>query len=267
MKKYRHTHRSVILFLLLSPLTLFIYPLVLLTHLGKEVNRMNEGKEGYRKSMNYVGVFFLGFITFFIVPIVWFCRVSRKLGEKGTELGIKKPHTSAISFFLLVFLFGAFIITALIGLAKFFHTANAVERKLNALMEEEAAKAAEEEILPEATSIAEEAAPVIESESAEEPQPEEEAEEAAEEEPEEEPAPFDYVTETPQDISDPNTPRSEIAAIYHVAARTDTRKWQVRVPNSDIPPKLFDSQEEAVAYAKGLAARRHATVRLKKKNG
>ena len=144
MKKYRHTHRSVILFLLLTPLTIFIYPIVVFHHIGKETNRMYEGVEGYKKSMPFLGAFFLGFITLGIVPLVWTCKVASKIGRKGYALGIRKPHTSAVSMVWLTFIFGWLIITFLIGFAKFLHTVNSVERKLNALMEEKA----EEEVKP-----------------------------------------------------------------------------------------------------------------------
>lgn len=273
MKKYRHTRRSVILFYLLTPLTIFIYPIVVLHHMGKETNQMYEGVEGYKKSMPFLGVFFLGFITLGIVPIVWLCRVSGKIGKKGEELGIQRPHTSIASMLLLCILFGWLVITHIIGMVKFLHACNVVERRLDFLAEEEAKAAAEAEILPEPESIQEEAPeaemiaeePVVEESAPMEETPEEPEEESVEEEPADEPAPFEYVTEIPQEIEDPEAPRSEIAAIYHVAGREDIRKWQVRVPGTDTLPKLFDSEEEAIAYAKGLAARRHATVRVKKK--
>ena len=68
---------------------------------------------------------------------------------------------------------------------------------------------------------------------------------------------FEHVAEQPSDDKD-------ISAVYHVACRREVRKWQVRFAESEHPIKLFDSREEAVAYAKGLAAARHATVRAKR---
>lgn len=247
MQKFRHTRRSVFLFLLLTPLTLLIYPIVVMTHIGKDVNRMNEGKEGYKKSMNYVGVFFLGLITFGIVPLVWTCRVSRKIGEKGAELGIAKPHTSAISYFMLCFLFSFLIITFIIGLCKLFHTCNAVERKLNEQMDAKALAEAEADILPSNEAPAEEV-PALEQPK-EEPKPEEKpAEEPKAEEPK------------PEAKEEPKPEAKEEPA---PAPAAKPRRWQVRVPNSDEPIRVFDTKEEAVAYAKGLAMRKHASVRVK----
>lgn len=245
MKKYRHTHRSAFLFLLLTPLTLFIYPIVVLTHIGQEVNRMNEGKEGYRRSMNFVGVFFLGFITIGIVPLVWTCRVSRKLGEKGTELGIAKPHTSAISWFLLCFLFAELIVTFIIGLCKFLHTANAVERKLNELMETAAQDEAKAEIIAPEEKAAlpapkDEAKP--DSDSSDQP-----------------------VQENVQAEDNAAPKQAESEEVAEVEEKTEApRRWRVRVPGPRPTVKVFDSREEAFAYANGVAAKMRSRIRVKK---
>ena len=286
MKKFRHTRRSAILFLLLTPLTLCIYPIVVLCHVGKEVNRINEGKQGYVKSMNFVGAFFLGFITLGIVPLVWTCKVASKIGTAAKENGIAKPSVRGLSMFLLTFLFSWLIVTFIVGWCKFFHTLNALERKLNADMIAMETKAAQEEILPvESAPAAEEAASEEEAPATEEgadsavmastdveepvvtetPSQEEAVEPVEEAKAEDERPSFEFVTEKENPIPGPNEPRSDIAAIYHVAGRKETRKWQVRLSDEDQPVKLFDSQEEALAYAKGLATRKRATVRVKPK--
>lgn len=284
MKKFRHTRRSAILFLLLTPLTLCIYPIVVLCHVGKEVNRINEGKPGYKKSMNFVGAFFLGFITLGIVPLVWTCKVASKIGTAAKENGIAKPSVRGLSMFLLTFLFGWLIVTLIAGWCKFLHTLNALERKLNADMIAVETKAAQEEILADPLPASEEAA--IEETSATEeaagsavmastdvegpvvtetPSQEETVKPVEEAKAEDERPSFEFVTEKENPMPGPNEPRSDIAAIYHVAGRKETRKWQVRLSDEDQPVKLFDSQEEALAYAKGLATRKRATVRVKSK--
>lgn len=237
MKKYRHTRRSVILYLLLTPLTIFIYPMVVWAHIRKEVNLMYEGREGYKKSMPFIGVFFLGIITLGIVPMVWSGRISRKVGAMGTELGIAKPHTSFASYFWLCWFFAALIVTYIIGMTKFLHTVNAVERALNEKADAEAKAAAEAEILvkdeqPEALPAPEEAAA-----PAEEEKPAEEAVESKD---------------------------ADLAPAYQPVTQEKPRRYQVRYANSDKPIKYFDTREEAVAYAKGLAARRHAHLKVKK---
>ena len=45
-----------------------------------------------------------------------------------------------------------------------------------------------------------------------------------------------------------------------------SRRWRVRMAGSDQPTMTFDTAEEALAYAKGLASRRNAPrVRIKKR--
>ena len=278
MKKFHHPRRSVILLFLLGILTLGIYPLVATYHIGKEINLINEGKEGYKKSMNFIAVFFLGIITLGIVPIVWFCRVARKFGEKAWELDIKKPHTSALSYFLLNVVFVEAVIPPVIGWFKFIHTINAVETRLNQLAEEAAVAQAEAEILvpPEEQdamlnpgqeerivegekgdsdvyNVSEAApAPVVDEPA---PEPEEEEEDETPAEPEL--PPFEYVTEV-------ETPEDEEVEGFHIAGREETRKWRVRLPDSDVPMKVFDTEAEAIAYAKGVAARNNISVKVKK---
>jgi len=285
MKKFRHPRRSVILMFLLGILTIGIYPLVVFCHIGKEINQITEGKEGYKRSMHFLGAFFLGFITLGIVPIVWVCRVASKFGRVAYELEIRKPHISGTSAFLLNVLFAVFVIPAIVGCFKFIHTVNAVESRLNAIAEEESIADAESDIIvpeegeedPKGVScdkcaIAEDEPDQVEEEPAAEVDETQEPDEAAEEtaqveapasEEEAERPPFEYVTQNPLPEPDRNAPRSDIAAIYHVAGREEPRKWQVRLPDSDVPVKVFDTKEEAIAYAKGLGARRHATVRVK----
>ena len=252
MKKYRHTRRSAILYLLLTPLTLLIYPMVVWAHVRKEVNQMYEGKEGYKKSMPFIGVFFLGIITLGIVPIVWTCKISKKVGAMAYELGIKKPHISGASFFFLVFFFAAFIIPYIVGIVKFLHTVNAVEKALN---EKEALEAKPDEVAPaeeEPKQLPAEAAPIEKEEESAEKKEEKPEEAKAEEQPAEEEKP----AEEPKQ-EQPKEPAEE--------PKEEQPRWFVRYANDDRPVKYFKTREEALAYAKGLAARKKATLRIVRK--
>ncbi len=266
MKKFRHTRRSVILFYLLGVLTLFIYDIVLLTHVGKDVNRINEGKEGYKKSMNFVAVFFLGLITLGIVPIVWMCRVANRIGYAAVEHKVIRPSVRGASFFFLNFFFCWTIVCPLIAMTKFLHTLNKTEQAINAEIDLASQQAAEATLLPEGEVVAEEVpeakVAAIPEEAVVEEAPAEET--PAEEPKEEEQPPFEHVTELPPEEIAKDDPRSEIASVYHVAGREEIRKWRVRIPGSETAVKVFDTREEALAYAKGLAARKHATVRIKR---
>ena len=266
MKKFRHTRRSVILLLLLSPLTLCIYPIVVFCHVGKEVNRMNAGKEGYRPSMHFLGAFFLGFITIGIVPIVWTCKVAGKIGRAAVEHKVLRPHVSAASFFWLFFFFCWTIVCPIVALCKFFHTLNKTEKAINDEIDLASQEEAQATILPAPEAVEEAPAEAPAAQTPEEVAPAEEAKEpeVVEEKKEDEPLPYEHVTELPPEEIAKDDLRSEIASVYHVADREEIRKWRVRIPGSESGVKIFDTREEALAYAKGLAARKHATVRVKR---
>ena len=53
---------------------------------------------------------------------------------------------------------------------------------------------------------------------------------------------------------------------YHVAHRPDG-KWQVKFAKGEKAIKLFDTQEEAIAYAKKLAANQDGRITIHKKDG
>ena len=53
---------------------------------------------------------------------------------------------------------------------------------------------------------------------------------------------------------------------YHVAHRQDG-KWQVKFAKGERAIKLFDTQEEAIAYAKKLAANQDGRITIHKKDG
>ena len=53
---------------------------------------------------------------------------------------------------------------------------------------------------------------------------------------------------------------------YHVAHRADG-KWQVKFAKGEKAIKLFDTQEEAIAYAKKLTANRGGNMTIHKKDG
>lgn len=256
MKLYRHTRRSVILFFLLTPLTLCIYPIVVLHHIGKEVNRMYEGTEGYKKSMPFVGAFFLGIITLGIVPIVWTCKVAGKLGRKGYALGIRKPHVCGPLMFFCGFLFCFLIVTGIIAWTKFLHTCNAIERKLNELASVQAEEEAKADI------ISEEAAPEEAPEIVEKPAEPEAISAEAPAEPKEEAAEEPAPEPAPEPEPEPE-PKKELAPEYRPAPRKNVRKWRVRLSNSN-EFKVFDTEEEALAYAKGLADKNNAKLHIRK---
>ena len=53
---------------------------------------------------------------------------------------------------------------------------------------------------------------------------------------------------------------------YHIVHRQDG-KWQVKFAKGEKAIKLFDTQEEAIAYAKKLAANQNGSITIHKKDG
>jgi len=54
---------------------------------------------------------------------------------------------------------------------------------------------------------------------------------------------------------------------YHVSRRSKDGKWQVKFGGSDKPIKLFDTQAEALDYAKELSQKYDKSVTIHKKDG
>ena len=54
---------------------------------------------------------------------------------------------------------------------------------------------------------------------------------------------------------------------YHVTKRREDGKWQVKFAGGEKAIKLFDTQVEAIAYAKKLADSRDASITIHKKDG
>lgn len=54
---------------------------------------------------------------------------------------------------------------------------------------------------------------------------------------------------------------------YHVSKRQKDGKWQVKFGGSDKPIKLFDTQAEALSYAKELSQKYDKSLTIHKKDG
>ncbi len=60
--------------------------------------------------------------------------------------------------------------------------------------------------------------------------------------------------------------RKDSARNYHVAKRPDG-KWQVKFAKGEKAIKLFDTQTDAIAYAKKLAQNQYGCISIHKKDG
>ncbi len=54
---------------------------------------------------------------------------------------------------------------------------------------------------------------------------------------------------------------------YHVSLRKEDGKWQVKFARGEKAIKLFDTQAEAIAYAKKLAENQDGSITIHKKDG
>lgn len=60
--------------------------------------------------------------------------------------------------------------------------------------------------------------------------------------------------------------KKSVARNYHVSTRKDG-KWQVKFAGGEKAIKLFDTQVEAIAYAKKLAENQDGSITIHKKDG
>jgi hypothetical protein len=54
---------------------------------------------------------------------------------------------------------------------------------------------------------------------------------------------------------------------YHIAKRKEDGKWQVKFADGQKAIKLFDTQAEAIVYAKTLAKNQNGSIRIHSKKG
>lgn len=124
--------------------------------------------------------------------------------------------------------------------------------------EEEELSAPAEEVQPEAEPVQdEEAAPVtVKEEPAPAAKPVQKAEKPSEQ-PEEQPAAQSaYVPQAAAQTK-----------VYHITKRKSDGKWQVKFNNGKKAIKLFDTQNQAIDYAKALAQNQEAGIMIHKEDG
>ena len=88
------TDRSLGMFIILSIVTFGIYPIVFYTKVSNDLNRIASRYDG-KKTMHYCLLFFLvGPITFEIGTLVWFHRLSERVGMELQRRGYEKTISS-----------------------------------------------------------------------------------------------------------------------------------------------------------------------------
>ena len=59
----------------------------------------------------------------------------------------------------------------------------------------------------------------------------------------------------------------EKSKVYHVSKRKEDGKWQVKFANGERALKLFDTQAEAIAFAKEKAHNQDGSISIHKVDG
>ncbi|MBR5774477.1 MAG: DUF4234 domain-containing protein [Clostridia bacterium] len=82
------TNKGLIKTILLSIITFGIYPLCMMSCIGTDLNAIASKYDG-KKTMHFcLVVFIFSWLTFGIVPLVWYHRISARIGRELTRRGI-----------------------------------------------------------------------------------------------------------------------------------------------------------------------------------
>ncbi len=82
------TNRGLIKYLLLGMITFGIYPLVLMSGISSDINIIASKYDG-KKTMHFcLLAFIFAGLTFGIAPIVWYHRISARIGNELARRGI-----------------------------------------------------------------------------------------------------------------------------------------------------------------------------------
>lgn len=82
------TNRSLLKYILLGLITFGIYPIVVMSGISSDINTAASRYDG-KKTMHFCLVFFVfSWLTFGIVPLVWYHRISERIGYELHRRGI-----------------------------------------------------------------------------------------------------------------------------------------------------------------------------------
>lgn len=123
--------RSFILYILLSGITLGIYPLVTMYGISKDINTIASPYDG-QKTSNFIVMLLLSGITFGIYPLVWYHKLSGRIGAELRRRGI--PYDFGTKDFWLWQVLGMMIgVGPIIYTYKLFTAINKLSENFNAV--------------------------------------------------------------------------------------------------------------------------------------
>ncbi len=124
------TSRGLLKMVLLGLVTLGIYPLVVESHIGEELNLIASPHDG-KRTMHFCLIYFIfSWLTLGIVFFVWFHRTSNRMGDELKRRGIDYSF-SATDFWLWDILGSLIIIGPFIYVAKRMKAMNLINEDYN----------------------------------------------------------------------------------------------------------------------------------------
>ena len=124
------TSRGLLKMVLLGLVTLGIYPLVVESHIGEELNLIASPHDG-KRTMHFCLIYFIfSWLTLGIVFFVWFHRTSNRIGDELKRRGIDYSF-SATDFWLWDILGSLIIIGPFIYVAKRMKAMNLINEDYN----------------------------------------------------------------------------------------------------------------------------------------
>ena len=124
------TNRSLIKYILLSIITLGIYGIVVMSQVSEDINTI-AGKYDGKKTMHYCLVCFIfSWLTLGIVPLVWFHKISARIGNELARRNIGYPF-GAGTFWGWNILGALIVVGPFIYFHKFFKSMNLLAADYN----------------------------------------------------------------------------------------------------------------------------------------
>lgn len=124
------TNKGLLKTILLSLITLGIYPLVVMSSVSNDINIVASKYDG-KKTMHFCLLFFIMTpITFCIAPIVWYHKISNRIGAELARRGIAYSF-SAADFWLWNVLGSLIVVGPFIYLHKMFKAVNLMNAHYN----------------------------------------------------------------------------------------------------------------------------------------
>lgn len=125
------TNRGLFKYIFLSLITLGIYGLVVMCNVSSDINTIASSRDK-KHTMNYLLIFFLlSWLTLDIAPIVWFHRISNRIGDQLSAKNL--PYSFSAGTFWGWYIFGSLLfgVGPLVYMYKFFKAMNIIAADYN----------------------------------------------------------------------------------------------------------------------------------------